>query len=540
MTEIDFAAFDSDNHYYEAPDAFTRHIEPQYAKRGMQWAQINGKTRLLVGGRINRFIPNPTWDPVSKPGALDEYFRGRNPKGADTSDALRRARPSGRPPRVPESRRPPASHGHPGSRGCDLPPTLGVGMEQALLDDLPALTAAFRAFNRWMEEDWGFAYKERIFAAPVHHPGRPGQRGDRAGVGARPRRPLPRHGRWPRAWSTAGRDLPRRSCLRPVLVPGQRVGCHRLLPRREQRLRRLSLRLGRERGDGGVPPEPVPGPDVGQPDAGHLRQPSGPRAVRPVPQPAPRLHRDRRRMGVPPLREVEEVLRPVAAPVPRGSPGDLQATRVGVALLRGRTGRAADSSGRGPHPHGIGLPARRGPGRPGQLHQGPQELRLPRRGLPARHAGQRDRPFRSAARRDGRRTRRKDRPDGHASRHRSHRHHDRLRLGGHEGDVCLHHPPDQGPAVERGVRLPGRVHVQAGAREGHRDRRPDFVHAERNGPVGRRTRPGRRRGRGRARGPGRQAPPRPLHPLGGLRPQCRHGRHPQADRGSTRPTASGR
>ena len=36
-------------------------------------------------GRINRFIPNPTWDPVSKPGALDEYFRGRNPKGEDTS-----------------------------------------------------------------------------------------------------------------------------------------------------------------------------------------------------------------------------------------------------------------------------------------------------------------------------------------------------------------------------------------------------------------------------------------------------------------------
>ena len=85
MTEIDFAAFDSDNHYYEAPDAFTRHLEPQFAKRGMQWAQVNGKTRLLVGGRINRFIPNPTWDPVSKPGALDEYFRGRNPKGEDTS-----------------------------------------------------------------------------------------------------------------------------------------------------------------------------------------------------------------------------------------------------------------------------------------------------------------------------------------------------------------------------------------------------------------------------------------------------------------------
>ena len=26
--------------------------------------------------------------------------------------------------------------------------------------------AAFAAFNRWLEDDWGFAYQERIFAAP--------------------------------------------------------------------------------------------------------------------------------------------------------------------------------------------------------------------------------------------------------------------------------------------------------------------------------------------------------------------------------------
>ena len=31
--------------------------------------------------RVNRFIPNPTFDPVAKPGSLDEYFRGE-PEGA--------------------------------------------------------------------------------------------------------------------------------------------------------------------------------------------------------------------------------------------------------------------------------------------------------------------------------------------------------------------------------------------------------------------------------------------------------------------------
>jgi hypothetical protein len=83
MSDLPFQFFDCDNHYYEATDAFTRHLAPGFAKRTMQWAQIGGKTRLLVGGKINR-IPNPTFDPVAKPGAMDEYFRGRNPRKAST------------------------------------------------------------------------------------------------------------------------------------------------------------------------------------------------------------------------------------------------------------------------------------------------------------------------------------------------------------------------------------------------------------------------------------------------------------------------
>ena len=60
---LPFKAFDADNHYYEAEDAFIRHVDPRLHKRCMQWAQIDGRQRLLVGGRVNRFIPNPTFDP---------------------------------------------------------------------------------------------------------------------------------------------------------------------------------------------------------------------------------------------------------------------------------------------------------------------------------------------------------------------------------------------------------------------------------------------------------------------------------------------
>lgn len=166
MSELDFRYFDCDNHFYEAKDAFTRHLDPALRKRGMQWATIDGKERLLVGGKLNRFIPNPTWDPISKPGALDEYFRGRNPRGADTPDLFGELDRLADHPEYQDRDARLALMDRQGMEGAIFLPTLGVGMEQALINDIPALLGAFRAFNRWMDEDWGFAYKERIFAAP--------------------------------------------------------------------------------------------------------------------------------------------------------------------------------------------------------------------------------------------------------------------------------------------------------------------------------------------------------------------------------------
>jgi predicted TIM-barrel fold metal-dependent hydrolase len=164
MANLGFSVFDCDNHYYEALDAFTRHIEPEYAKRTMQWATINGKQRLLVGGKINRFIPNPTFDPVTKPGALDEYFRGRNPSGSDAKTLFGDLDPISPAYRNRDARLKLMDEQDLG--GAIFLPTLGVGLEMSLYHDAPALLAAFRAFNRWMEDDWGFAYQERIFAAP--------------------------------------------------------------------------------------------------------------------------------------------------------------------------------------------------------------------------------------------------------------------------------------------------------------------------------------------------------------------------------------
>jgi predicted TIM-barrel fold metal-dependent hydrolase len=164
--DVDFLGFDADNHYYEAVDAFTRHIDPAFAKRTMQWAEIGGRQRLLVAGTLNRFIPNPTFDPVSRPGALDEYFRGRNPRGADTPELFGELQPMSERPEYRNRDARLQVMDQQGLQAAIFLPTLGVGMEQALVQDPPALIAAFKAFNRWMDDDWGFAYRERIFAAP--------------------------------------------------------------------------------------------------------------------------------------------------------------------------------------------------------------------------------------------------------------------------------------------------------------------------------------------------------------------------------------
>jgi predicted TIM-barrel fold metal-dependent hydrolase len=164
VADLDFRAFDADHHYYEAEDAFIRHVEPRLRSRAMQWAVINGRKRLLVGGRINRFIPNPTFDPVAKPGVLDEYFRGRNPERKDIRTLFGELDPIDPAYRDREARIRLLDAQN--LEGCFLFPTLGVGMEESLKHDPEAAVAAFRGFNRWLAEDWGFAYQNRIFGAP--------------------------------------------------------------------------------------------------------------------------------------------------------------------------------------------------------------------------------------------------------------------------------------------------------------------------------------------------------------------------------------
>jgi predicted TIM-barrel fold metal-dependent hydrolase len=161
---MDFRPIDADNHYYETLDAFTRHLDPAYKRRGVHPVQDGKRVQLLMGGTVNRFIPNPTFDPIIVPGCLDPLFRGQIPEGVDPRSLMQveplRAEYRDRDERVAVAE----------EQGLDavlLFPTLGCGVEQGLKDDIPATMASLSAFNRWLEDDWGYSYEDRLIAAPM-------------------------------------------------------------------------------------------------------------------------------------------------------------------------------------------------------------------------------------------------------------------------------------------------------------------------------------------------------------------------------------
>jgi predicted TIM-barrel fold metal-dependent hydrolase len=50
---------------------------------------------------------------------------------------------------------------------CLMLPTAGVGVEPQLRETPEVLYPSVRAFNRWLEEDWGYGAERRIYGAPI-------------------------------------------------------------------------------------------------------------------------------------------------------------------------------------------------------------------------------------------------------------------------------------------------------------------------------------------------------------------------------------
>jgi len=100
-----YPLFDVDNHLYEPPEAMTKYLPKQHEK-AIQYVQINGRTKIAVRGQISEYIPNPTFEVVVRPGAMEDY----------SSMATPRASPVGRSSASRHAPSPPPTTRRPGSR----------------------------------------------------------------------------------------------------------------------------------------------------------------------------------------------------------------------------------------------------------------------------------------------------------------------------------------------------------------------------------------------------------------------------------------
>jgi len=162
--DVPYPLFDADNHLYETEEALTKYLPEKY-RGAIEYVQVRGRTKIAIRGRISEYIPNPTFEVVARPGAMEEYYRVGNPEGKDRRGIF------GEPIRsIPAFR-------EPGPR-LELMDELGIGktlmfptlaslIEERMRDDPELIHAVIHSLNEWLHETWSFNHRDRIFTTPV-------------------------------------------------------------------------------------------------------------------------------------------------------------------------------------------------------------------------------------------------------------------------------------------------------------------------------------------------------------------------------------
>jgi hypothetical protein len=149
---LDYPVFDVDNHMYENTESFTKFIPAEYSGL-VKYIQEGNRTRLVVKDRIERAIPNPTFQRVAPPGGQqDDPLKRRSIAGLDAFYDVE--------PRYKLMQ-------EFGISRALMWPTLGSVIEQALPEDPYAVAVSFHALNQWMLEHWTFGYEGAVFPAPM-------------------------------------------------------------------------------------------------------------------------------------------------------------------------------------------------------------------------------------------------------------------------------------------------------------------------------------------------------------------------------------
>lgn len=147
----DSRMIDADCHYYEPDDAFTRHLEAPLRDRGLRIDRAAGG-RVMLGDERLGFFSVGVGDHAGPPGMLKEYFRSKGQFVGPNTDGFDAAKV---PAFTERSARLAVMDEH-DLAACLVLPSWGVGVEPELRAHRDLLHPSIRAFNRWVEEAWGF------------------------------------------------------------------------------------------------------------------------------------------------------------------------------------------------------------------------------------------------------------------------------------------------------------------------------------------------------------------------------------------------
>lgn len=160
-----YPLIDFDNHYYEPDDCFTRHMPAALRERAINIRRRSegGRGRVFIGDDPYVFYRVTQTDYIAAPGAFRDYFEGKVDK-PDIGD--RQVFPR----EIPGFMEPSARLEMLQDQGVDVAvmfPTLYISVSNALSADVEMGYANLTAFNRWLEDDWGFDRDGKIISAPM-------------------------------------------------------------------------------------------------------------------------------------------------------------------------------------------------------------------------------------------------------------------------------------------------------------------------------------------------------------------------------------
>jgi predicted TIM-barrel fold metal-dependent hydrolase len=176
---LPYRTIDMDNHFVEPDDAFTLFIEPQFVSHTLRVQRdAHGAGTCYIGDRLFEYIPHSALGPTGTPpapatkrgmqtGKLDPAYENSEATQREAQRVYGELHGT----RVPGVDRDVhlASLDARGTQAALLFPTHGLAVEYQLRSQFPApvVYGVLRAYNRWIDDAWGFEFQHRIFAAPV-------------------------------------------------------------------------------------------------------------------------------------------------------------------------------------------------------------------------------------------------------------------------------------------------------------------------------------------------------------------------------------